>query len=304
MTSVFIAFVPGGSSTIQQIALGLAVGVFVDAFLVRMTLVPGRAGAARPPRLVAVHDWLERRLPVGRRRGRRAAPQDRLRGLPGRARTDHAAGPRTSSCATGDGAGCRSRPWPGEVSHVAVPDADDPRGAWPGCWPARRHAVRRRAGRRRSPAPRAARGRRPAHGPARARRRRTARRARSRTGSTTGSGWWPCRAASGDALDADRRWALVERARGGRHARRAPRAASRRPWSRRRSAWATAPTCSCSPGSRTSRSPTVGPPSGWPRSWPGRGATVLVVASPSRGSWSPAAPATSTRSRQRREDAP
>ena len=40
MTSVFIAFVPGGSSTIQQIAFGLAVGVSVDAFLVRMTLVP------------------------------------------------------------------------------------------------------------------------------------------------------------------------------------------------------------------------------------------------------------------------
>ena len=40
MTSVFIAFVPGGSTTIQQIAFGLAVGVSVDAFLVRMTLVP------------------------------------------------------------------------------------------------------------------------------------------------------------------------------------------------------------------------------------------------------------------------
>ena len=40
MTSVFVAFIPGGSSTIQPIAFGLAVGVFVDAFLVRMTLVP------------------------------------------------------------------------------------------------------------------------------------------------------------------------------------------------------------------------------------------------------------------------
>ncbi|MGO4256832.1 MMPL family transporter [Marmoricola sp. RAF53] len=40
MTSVFVAFIPGGSSTIQPIALGLAVGVLVDAFIVRMTLVP------------------------------------------------------------------------------------------------------------------------------------------------------------------------------------------------------------------------------------------------------------------------
>jgi RND superfamily putative drug exporter len=40
MTSVFIAFIPDGSSTIKPIALGLAVGVAVDAFIVRMTLVP------------------------------------------------------------------------------------------------------------------------------------------------------------------------------------------------------------------------------------------------------------------------
>jgi RND superfamily putative drug exporter len=40
MTCVFAAFVPGGSSTIMPIAFGLAVGVFVDAFVVRMSLVP------------------------------------------------------------------------------------------------------------------------------------------------------------------------------------------------------------------------------------------------------------------------
>jgi RND superfamily putative drug exporter len=40
MTSVFIAFIPGGSSTIKPIAFGLAVGVAVDAFVVRMTFVP------------------------------------------------------------------------------------------------------------------------------------------------------------------------------------------------------------------------------------------------------------------------
>ncbi|WP_370617660.1 MMPL family transporter [Mumia sp. Pv 4-285] len=40
MGTVFVAFIPGGSSTIKPIAFGLAVGVFVDAFVVRMTLVP------------------------------------------------------------------------------------------------------------------------------------------------------------------------------------------------------------------------------------------------------------------------
>ena len=40
MIAVFAAFVPDGDSTIKPIALGLAVGVFVDAFGVRMTLVP------------------------------------------------------------------------------------------------------------------------------------------------------------------------------------------------------------------------------------------------------------------------
>jgi RND superfamily putative drug exporter len=57
MFFVFIAFVPGGSSTIKPIALGLATGVAFDAFLVRMTLVPaimtllGRAAWWMPKRL-------------------------------------------------------------------------------------------------------------------------------------------------------------------------------------------------------------------------------------------------------------
>ncbi|BEL07080.1 MMPL family transporter [Actinoplanes sichuanensis] len=40
MFAVFAAFVPDGSATIKPIAFALAVGVFVDAFIVRMTLVP------------------------------------------------------------------------------------------------------------------------------------------------------------------------------------------------------------------------------------------------------------------------
>ena len=62
MSSVFVAFIPGGSATNKPIALGLAVGVFVDAFVVRMTLVPavlvllGRRAWWLP-------GWLDRLLP-------------------------------------------------------------------------------------------------------------------------------------------------------------------------------------------------------------------------------------------------
>ncbi|MDR7185172.1 RND superfamily putative drug exporter [Microbacterium trichothecenolyticum] len=40
MFAVFVAFVPEGDANIQPIAFGLAVGVVIDAFLVRMTLIP------------------------------------------------------------------------------------------------------------------------------------------------------------------------------------------------------------------------------------------------------------------------
>ena len=63
MVAVFAAFVPQGAGTIKPIALGLAVGVFVDAFIVRMTLIPALMhlmgdAAWWLPR------WLDRRLPV------------------------------------------------------------------------------------------------------------------------------------------------------------------------------------------------------------------------------------------------
>ena len=63
MVSVFAAFVPHGAVYIKPIALGLAVGVFVDAFLVRMTLIPAvmRLLGARAWWLPA---WLDGRLPV------------------------------------------------------------------------------------------------------------------------------------------------------------------------------------------------------------------------------------------------
>ena len=62
MFAVFAAFVPEGDPSIKVIALGLAVGVFVDAFIVRMTLVPAVLSllgdrAWRMPR------WLAKVLP-------------------------------------------------------------------------------------------------------------------------------------------------------------------------------------------------------------------------------------------------
>ncbi|WP_291050947.1 MMPL family transporter [Herbiconiux sp.] len=57
MFAVFASFVPSGNAVLQPIALGLAAGVFIDAFLVRMTFIPaimtllGRLGWAMPRRL-------------------------------------------------------------------------------------------------------------------------------------------------------------------------------------------------------------------------------------------------------------
>ena len=62
MFSVFAAFVPDGEGPIKTIAFGLAVGVFLDAFVVRMTLVPavlallGRSAWWLPR-------WIDKRLP-------------------------------------------------------------------------------------------------------------------------------------------------------------------------------------------------------------------------------------------------
>ncbi|MEO8907589.1 MAG: MMPL family transporter, partial [Microbacteriaceae bacterium] len=62
MFAVFAAFIPEGDASIQPIAVGLAVGVTVDAFIVRMTLIPAV--------LVLFGDhawwmpaWLDRALP-------------------------------------------------------------------------------------------------------------------------------------------------------------------------------------------------------------------------------------------------
>ncbi len=57
MFAVFAAFVPEGDTSLKPIALGLAVGIAIDAFLVRMTLVPAVMAL-----LGARAWWMPRRL--------------------------------------------------------------------------------------------------------------------------------------------------------------------------------------------------------------------------------------------------
>lgn len=63
MVAVFVSFVPEGDKNIKPIALGLAVGVLVDAFLVRMTLIPAVMHLLGP-RAWQIPGWLDRRLPA------------------------------------------------------------------------------------------------------------------------------------------------------------------------------------------------------------------------------------------------
>jgi RND superfamily putative drug exporter len=62
MFSVFFSFVPGGNAIIQPLATALAVGVLIDAFVVRMTLIPA-VMALLGHRAWWLPAWLGRLLP-------------------------------------------------------------------------------------------------------------------------------------------------------------------------------------------------------------------------------------------------
>ncbi|MFY9713136.1 MAG: MMPL family transporter [Microbacterium sp.] len=62
MFAVFVAFVPEGDSSLKPIALGLAAGIAIDAFLVRMTLIPALM-AILGERAWQIPAWLEKILP-------------------------------------------------------------------------------------------------------------------------------------------------------------------------------------------------------------------------------------------------
>ncbi len=62
MFAVFAAFVPEGDASLKPIALGLAVGIVIDAFVVRMTLVPA-VMALLGEKAWWMPRWLDRVLP-------------------------------------------------------------------------------------------------------------------------------------------------------------------------------------------------------------------------------------------------
>ncbi|WP_402373356.1 MMPL family transporter [Isoptericola rhizosphaerae] len=122
MFSVFVAFVPEGDMTLKAIALGLAVGVAVDAFVVRMVLVPAVL-ALLGDKAWWMPRWLDRALPTFDVEGEGLAKELRLAPWPGA----HPDG-RESAVAVRDlevsgprGPGLGDPPLVGPVS-VRVPD--------------------------------------------------------------------------------------------------------------------------------------------------------------------------------------
>lgn len=81
MFAVFAAFVPEGEGPIKTIAFGLAVGVFVDAFVVRMTLVPA-VMTLLGHRAWWLPRWIDKRLPSFDVEGEGLAHQLALRDWP------------------------------------------------------------------------------------------------------------------------------------------------------------------------------------------------------------------------------
>ncbi|MHA6513548.1 MMPL family transporter [Tessaracoccus sp. Z1128] len=82
MIAVFAFFVPQGMSAIKPIAFALAVGVAVDAFLVRMTLVPAVL-ALLGERAWWLPAWMDRILPTFDVEGEVLSTEMALKGWPG-----------------------------------------------------------------------------------------------------------------------------------------------------------------------------------------------------------------------------
>ncbi|MFT4260405.1 MMPL family transporter, partial [Microbacterium sp.] len=82
MFAVFVAFVPEGDSSLKPIALGLAAGIAIDAFLVRMTLIPALM-AILGERAWQIPAWLERILPRVDIEGEAVERERRLADWPG-----------------------------------------------------------------------------------------------------------------------------------------------------------------------------------------------------------------------------
>ncbi|KDA04946.1 transporter [Microbacterium sp. CH12i] len=82
MFAVFVAFVPEGDSSLKPIALGLASGIAIDAFLVRMTLIPALM-AILGERAWEIPAWLEKILPRVDIEGEAVERERHLKSWPG-----------------------------------------------------------------------------------------------------------------------------------------------------------------------------------------------------------------------------
>ena len=234
MISVFVAFVPGGRRTIKPIAFGLAVGVFVDAFMVRMTFVPAVL-VLLGQRAWWLPGWLDARCPSSTSR----APHCTARSpsTTGRRRTAR------PCCWPEDLVLSRADPpvqsrSPGRGQLVVVPD-EATRARSGSVLAGPPAAAARRARRRRAAAARAARVRGHPHGTDGARRRGPVGRLGRRTGSQERARLRDLVRAAAGASCAAGPWRLVDELRG-----RAPQGADggdrARRWSTRPSAWPTA----------------------------------------------------------------
>lgn len=82
MVAVFAAFVPEGDMSLKPIAFGLAIGVAIDAFVVRMTLIPAIM-VWLGDRAWWLPKWMERALPVFDVEGESVMRQRSLKDWPG-----------------------------------------------------------------------------------------------------------------------------------------------------------------------------------------------------------------------------
>ncbi len=146
MFAVFVAFVPEGDMSLKPIALGLAVGVLVDAFVVRMTLVPAVL-ALLGDKAWWMPRWLDRVLPSFDVEGEGLSKELALADWPEPgSRTRSRARPRGRGLARPAG---RAGHGPGARRRVAVVTGSRLRRCPGSCWRSR-GACARRAGRSRS----------------------------------------------------------------------------------------------------------------------------------------------------------
>ncbi|SDQ26165.1 efflux RND transporter permease subunit [Microbacterium sp. cf332] len=126
MFAVFAAFVPEGDSSIKPIALGLAVGIAVDAFLIRMTLVPA-VMALLGEKAWWMPRWLDRILPHFDIEGEAVERELSLRDWPERNTSAAVVGDDVAVYADEDGrsavfAGATFRLEPGDTLVASHPD--------------------------------------------------------------------------------------------------------------------------------------------------------------------------------------